>query len=100
MLKLFEVTMNLFKLNEKQIVNWEKTRTQNRYLYYLKWAFSVCFLFSLIMFIYNFFILNLKLEIIQFVTLSGISFAGGLIMGVINWIANEYGYKVSKNNNQ
>lgn len=90
--------MNLFRLNDKQIIQWEKRRSQNRYLYYLKWAFSVCLIFSSIMFIYNYFILNLELEIIQFATLSGISFTGGLIMGVINRVANEYGYKISKDN--
>lgn len=90
--------MNLFKLTDKQISNWEKTRKQSRYIYYLKWAVFICLFFSVIMFIYNNFILNLDLEIIQLATLSGISFTGGLILGVINWIANEYAYKSAKEN--
>lgn len=88
--------MNLFKLTDKQLNQWETTRNKNRYLYYFKWAIWVCLFFSLIMFIYNILILKLEFDFIQFVTLAGISFIGGLILGIINWTAMEYGYKMSK----
>ena len=91
--------MNLFKLTEKQLTDWETTRKKNRYLYYLKWAFWIAIFFSLIMFLYNKFILSLEFEFLRFVTLAGVSFIGGLILGIINRSAMEYGYKLSKEKN-
>lgn len=91
--------MNLFKLTDTQLEKWETTRKGNRYFYYLKWALGVCIFFTLIMFVYNSFILNLEFKLSQFVTLSGVSFVGGFILGIINWAGMEYGYKTSKGQN-
>lgn len=89
--------MNIFKLTDEQLDKWEVTRTKSRYLYYLKWALIICLLFTIIMVVYNILILNLEFKLTHFATLSGISFLGGLILGVINWNAMEYGYKISRN---
>ena len=91
--------MNLFKLTEKQLTNWETTRKKSRYMYYLKWAFWIALFFGSVMFLYNKFVLNLEFEFYRFVTLVGVSFVGGLLLGVINWSAMEYGYKLSKEKN-
>lgn len=88
--------MNIFKLNDSQIENWEKIREKGFRKYILRWVLYLGIIL-LIFFSVNNFIINsvefdpvvLGIQIIMFIIC-------GILVGAVNWYSMEYGYKISK----
>lgn len=87
--------MDFFKLNEKQIEKWEINRAKGIKIHLIKW----CLIWGSMMLILSLALFNYQYD--QFPQLSNIlihlvsSFAGGIVIGAINWFTMEYGFKIS-----
>ncbi len=88
--------MNIFKLDEKQIDNWGKIKSKGIFRYLIKWAFITSLGFGIPFNCYNLFFSQITFELTNFILILTISFFGGVLIGLLNWLLMEYGYKISK----
>lgn len=88
--------MKIFTLNKQQASNWEKIREKGKYKYSLRWALMIGICFTAVLFILDQFILEVPLDILQIIIHFVITFVGGFILGIVNWMTLEYGYKLFK----